>query len=67
MAKTPDAPDPVFHPGLDGRSTEIDSGLGVPSWLAAHLNFCSRCGAPLRMGLVPGEEPAAVVTSSRSP
>ena len=56
MAHSADAPDPVYHPGLDGRSTEIDSGLGVPSWLAAHLNFCSRCGAPLQMGLVPGEE-----------
>jgi ADP-ribose pyrophosphatase YjhB (NUDIX family) len=56
VANTPDTPDPVFHPGRDGRSTEIDSGLGVPTWLAAHLNFCSRCGARLRMGLVPGEE-----------
>ena len=52
----PETPDPVFHPGLDGRSTEIDSGLGVPTWLAAHLNFCSRCGARLRMGEIPGED-----------
>lgn len=29
---------------------------GVPPWLAATLNFCSRCGAPLRFGPVPGEE-----------
>jgi ADP-ribose pyrophosphatase YjhB (NUDIX family) len=56
VASTSDTPDPVFHPGLDGRSTEIDSGLGVPMWLAAHFNFCSRCGARLRMGMVPGEE-----------
>jgi ADP-ribose pyrophosphatase YjhB (NUDIX family) len=56
VTNTPETPDPVFHPGLDGRSTEIDSGLGVPTWLAAHLNFCSRCGARLQMGMVPGEE-----------
>ena len=56
MAHASDTPEPVFHPGLDGRSTEIDSGLGVPTWLAAHLNFCTRCGARLRMGVVPGEE-----------
>jgi ADP-ribose pyrophosphatase YjhB (NUDIX family) len=56
VANTPDGPEPAFHPGLDGRSTEIDSGLGVPTWLAAHLNYCSRCGARLRMGMVPGEE-----------
>jgi NADH pyrophosphatase NudC (nudix superfamily) len=56
VADPPDTPDPVFHPGRDGRSTEIDSGLGVPTWLAAHLNFCSRCGARLRIGMVPGED-----------
>jgi 8-oxo-dGTP diphosphatase len=51
-----DTPDPVFHPGPDGRSTEIASGLGVPSWLSAHLNFCSRCGGRLRVGEIPGED-----------
>lgn len=56
MTRASEMPDPLFHPGLDGRSTEIDSGLGVPTWLAAHLNFCTRCGARLRMGMVPGEE-----------
>ncbi len=29
---------------------------GVPSWLAATLKFCSRCGQPLRLGPVEGEE-----------
>jgi ADP-ribose pyrophosphatase YjhB (NUDIX family) len=29
---------------------------GVPSWLAATLKFCSRCGQPLRYGPVEGEE-----------
>jgi 8-oxo-dGTP diphosphatase len=47
---------PAFDSGLDGRSTDIDSGLGVPGWLAAHLKFCSRCGARLRHGEVPGED-----------
>ncbi len=29
---------------------------GLPAWLAATLNYCSRCGAPLRFGSVEGEE-----------
>ena len=41
--------------GPDARSTEIASGAGVPSWLAAGLNFCSRCGGPLNFGFVDGE------------
>jgi len=45
-----------FERGRDGRSTDLPSGRGVPAWLAADLNFCSRCGAPLRFGSVPGEE-----------
>ena len=52
----PDSTDPVYHPGRDGRSTGIASGQGVPAWLAAHLNFCSRCGARLRTGEIPGED-----------
>jgi ADP-ribose pyrophosphatase YjhB (NUDIX family) len=51
-----DPPDPTSLPGPDGRSTDIASGLGVPGWLAAHLNFCSRCGARLQLGEVPGED-----------
>jgi ADP-ribose pyrophosphatase YjhB (NUDIX family) len=51
-----EATDPVFHPGPDGRSTDIESGLGVPSWLAAQLIYCSRCGGRLRIGEVPGED-----------
>ncbi len=31
------------------------SGRGTPGWIASSLNFCSRCGAPLRSGLVDGE------------
>lgn len=32
------------------------AGRGVPAWLAASLNFCSRCGAPLHLGTLPGED-----------
>jgi ADP-ribose pyrophosphatase YjhB (NUDIX family) len=42
--------------GPDARSTDIESGRGVPSWMAAGLRFCSRCGEELRFGAVDGEE-----------
>jgi ADP-ribose pyrophosphatase YjhB (NUDIX family) len=42
--------------GPDSRSTDIDSGRGVPAWLAASLNYCSRCGAELRFGSIEGED-----------
>ena len=42
--------------GPDGRSTDLASGRGVPSWMASALNFCSRCGASLEFGEVPGED-----------
>lgn len=29
---------------------------GVPAWLAANLNYCSRCGSPLAFGPLPNEE-----------
>ena len=45
-----------FERGRDGRSTDLPSGGGVPAWLAANLNFCSRCGSPLRFGSIPGED-----------
>jgi len=48
--------DDRFARGPDGRSTDLPSGAGVPPWLAASLNFCSRCGAPLVFGTVPGED-----------
>jgi ADP-ribose pyrophosphatase YjhB (NUDIX family) len=41
--------------GPDGRSTQIPSGGGPPTWLAPTLRFCSRCGAPLAMGSLPEE------------
>ncbi|MFH1475078.1 MAG: NUDIX hydrolase [Chloroflexota bacterium] len=40
------------HPGaFDPRA-----GRGVPRWLAATLNYCSRCGAMLRLGRLPAED-----------
>ncbi len=52
------APAPAGSPdrGPDARSTDIPSGLGAPAWLAASLNFCPRCGGPLALGLVDGED-----------
>jgi ADP-ribose pyrophosphatase YjhB (NUDIX family) len=48
--------DDAFERGPDGRSTDLASGGGVPGWLAASLNFCSRCGSELVFGTVPGED-----------
>jgi len=48
--------DDGFPRGPDGRSSDLPSGRGVPTWLAASLNFCARCGASLQFGLVPGED-----------
>ena len=45
-----------FDPGRDGRSTDLGPGNGVPDWLAATLNHCSRCGTGLAFGTVPGED-----------
>ena len=42
--------------GRDGRSTDIESGRGVPSWLSASLRFCARCGAELQYGEIEGED-----------
>jgi ADP-ribose pyrophosphatase YjhB (NUDIX family) len=44
-----------FERGLDGRSTDLPSGRGVPEWLARHLNFCANCGASLHFGTIDGE------------
>lgn len=47
----------AFDPrGPDARSTDIASGGGVPAWLDAMLNYCSRCGRELRFGQIPGED-----------
>jgi ADP-ribose pyrophosphatase YjhB (NUDIX family) len=36
----------------------------VPGWMRAMLGFCSRCGAPLELGLVPGEHRERLVCGS---
>ena len=41
--------------GPDARSTGLASGRGIPSWIAATLNYCTRCGTRLAYGPVPGE------------
>ena len=41
--------------GADGRSTDIPSGGGVPEWVGASLNHCSRCGTELVYGPLDGE------------
>jgi NADH pyrophosphatase NudC (nudix superfamily) len=42
--------------GQDARSTDIGSYGGVPGWLASNFKFCARCGAPLSLGPVPGDD-----------
>ena len=42
--------------GPDARSTDLPSGGGPPAWLEAMLHHCTKCGGPLVMGAVPGEE-----------
>lgn len=38
---------------------------GVPDWLAAVVNFCSRCGSPLTHGPVPNETRDRLACSNR--
>jgi ADP-ribose pyrophosphatase YjhB (NUDIX family) len=54
----PDAtlPGATADRGPDARSTDLASGRGVPEWIGATLNYCSRCGAELEFGEVDGEE-----------
>ena len=47
------APDATAPPADD---FDDDGGPDVPAWLASTLNYCSRCGAPLRHGPVDGED-----------
>jgi ADP-ribose pyrophosphatase YjhB (NUDIX family) len=42
--------------GADPRFVDAGAGRGVPAWLATTLNYCSRCGAALRLGPVAGED-----------
>ncbi len=56
---------PIPHGLSDIRAIDEDvipvadgaeAGTGVPRWLASTLNYCSRCGAGLRLGPLPGED-----------
>jgi len=42
--------------GPDARPSDIESGRGIPPWLATSITYCSRCGSELRFGAVPDEE-----------
>ena len=44
-----------YERGPDGRSSDIPSGAGVPGWLGATVQHCSRCGAALEYGPIDGE------------
>ena len=46
----------VDEAAVEPSTVQAGAGRGVPSWLAATLRFCSRCGASLRLGPLPGED-----------
>lgn len=41
---------------LPPQTVDVGAGRGVPAWLAATLTHCSRCGAVLHLGTLPGED-----------
>jgi ADP-ribose pyrophosphatase YjhB (NUDIX family) len=55
---------PASDRGPDARSTDIDSGRGVPPWIATTLNFCTACGSELALALVEGEDRERLVCAS---
>jgi ADP-ribose pyrophosphatase YjhB (NUDIX family) len=50
--------------GPDARSTDIESGRGVPAWMASNLNYCSACGGELEFALVDGEDRERLVCAA---
>lgn len=46
----------VDEAALPSPDEESSAGTGVPGWLAATLNYCSRCGSALRLGLLAHED-----------
>jgi ADP-ribose pyrophosphatase YjhB (NUDIX family) len=44
-----------YERGADGRATDISSGEGVPRWVSATVQHCSRCGEALEYGPIDGE------------
>jgi ADP-ribose pyrophosphatase YjhB (NUDIX family) len=47
---------PLEPRGPDARSTDIESGRGVPDWIASSLHYCTACGGELRLGPIEGED-----------
>lgn len=57
-----DRPRPLHDPGA---SLPLEGFVDrVPGWLRSMLGFCSRCGAPLGMGDVPGEHRERLVCAA---
>ena len=50
--------------GPDARSTDVASGGGPPTWLAASLNHCTNCGGPLEIATLPTEERPRLVCAA---
>jgi 8-oxo-dGTP diphosphatase len=46
----------IDEAAIPGPTADTGAGRGVPAWLASMLNYCSRCGAMLRLGPIPGED-----------
>jgi ADP-ribose pyrophosphatase YjhB (NUDIX family) len=46
----------IDEAALSLQSGGSGAGTGVPAWLAASLNYCSRCGGALRLGLMAHED-----------
>jgi len=54
----------VTERGPDARSTDVASGGGPPTWLAASLNHCPNCGGPLEIATLPTEERPRLVCAA---
>jgi ADP-ribose pyrophosphatase YjhB (NUDIX family) len=54
----------VTERGPDARSTDVASGGGPPTWLAASLNHCTNCGGPLEIATLPTEERPRLVCAT---
>ena len=51
--------------GDPGAALPLDGFVDrVPGWIRSTLGYCSRCGAPLALGLVPGEHRERLVCGS---
>ncbi len=50
--------------GPDGRSTDVPSGGGAPSWVARSLQFCGRCGTRMAVAIPETEQRQRAVCPS---